>query len=251
MDMYCYFPNKRFWEEKVARVTWCTWITGDFFSIDGDYALLLWEHITAHELIPGQVTAVHCELIEKSFCSPKTLHVIHEFVWKRYTTYTNTVPLWLWSDMVALLKRRVKSVKNTTRSRSVDLTKERVFAFSSNSPTSSQQLIVFPDIWTMHQQLPAKLFDQPGVIRRHSGLSALQKASIFRWCKKWTVHTLITTPAGIFQDRKDLQLIYLVDEHKRRYKSAQDPRYRTPTVLAEMKEVYSCSLISSGMQLFA
>jgi hypothetical protein len=51
--MYGYFPNKRFGEDKVARITWIIWNSGDLFLVDGEYVVLLGEHITAHELIQG------------------------------------------------------------------------------------------------------------------------------------------------------------------------------------------------------
>ncbi len=247
--MYCYFPNKRFWEEKVAWVTWINWTEGDFSLIDGEYALLLWEYITAHELIQGQATAVRYEVVHKELFSLATLRLLHSFVGMRYTSYTNSVPLRIWSDIPALLKRRWKPWKRIERSWTIDIS-AGAFVFSAcEKPVSTQQLIVFPDIWTMHQQLPARLFDQPWVVRWHSWLSVLQKAAIYRWCKQGSIHTLLTTPAGIFQDRVALQSILLVDAHKRWYKSVQDPRYRTPTVVKDMQEVFSCSLKASGVLL--
>lgn len=37
--------------------------------------------------------------------------------------------------------------------------------------------------------------------------------------------TLVCTPSQMFQDWADLKSIVLLDQHKRRYKSQQDPRY--------------------------
>jgi hypothetical protein len=247
--MFCYFPNKWFGEEKVAWVTGISWSEGDFFLIDGEYALILGEDITAHELIVGQATAVHTELVEKQLCGKETMRLIHAFVAQRYTSYTNTVPLWIGSDMLALMKRRPKSPKPLGRARSLELSSTGKFVFSAAELKTSQQLVVFPDLRTMHQQLPARLFEQAWVARRHSGATALQKAAIFRWCKQGTIHTLITTPAGIYQDRKKLDHIFVVDAHKRWYKSVQDPRYRTPQVLSAMQEIYSCKISTSGVLL--
>lgn len=247
--MYCYFPNKRFWEEKVAWVTWIIWNEGDFLLIDGEYALVLWEYITAHELIQGQVTAVHYEIVHKALFSWATLRLLHSFVGMRYSSYTNSVPLRIWSDVLALLKRRWKPWKRIERSWTIDIVSGAFVFSASEKPIATQQLIVFPDIWTMHQQLPARLFEQPWVVRWHSWLSVLQKAAIFWWCKQGSIHTLLTTPAGIFQDRVALESILLVDAHKRWYKSVQDPRYRTPTVVKDMQDVFSCRLKASGVLL--
>jgi len=247
--MYCYFPNKRFGEEKVAWVTWVSWSEGDFLLIDEEYVVCLWTHITAHELIKGEATAVRQEIIETALCSNQTMRLMHQFVWQWFTSYTNTIPLRIWSDIQALLKRRPKKVSPISRSWEMWFSPEGNLLFTSGSDTTQQQLIVFPDIWTMHQQLPVRLFEQPWVARRHSWLTALQKAVIFWGCKKWTIHTLITTPAWVFQDRQSLSAIFIVDMHKRWYKSAKDPRYRTPTVLAHFEQVYWCSRTFSGVSL--
>lgn len=247
--MFCYFPNKRIGDEKVAWVTWVSWSEGDFLLIDGEYALVLGEHITNSELISWQVTSVYSEYVEKKLCSSKTMRLIHDLVGQWYSSYTNVIPLWIWSDMLALMKRRGKKQKTVSRSWSVELDSSGMFVFSASSSTSAQQILVFPDLRTMHQQLPARIFVQEGVGRRHSWLTALQKATIFRWCKQWLIHTLITTPAGIFQDRKQLDHIFIVDAHKWWYKSGQDPRYRTPRVLAAMQKIFACNLSTSGVLL--
>ncbi len=247
--MYCYFLNKRFWEEKVAWVTWCSWSAGDLMLIDEEYVLVLWEHITASELVHGAATAVKTEVVYTSLCSRKTLQCMHRFVGHWFTSYTNTVPLRLWSDLPALLKRRQKKLSSISRTRNAQFSPEGKVYFSATSPTTTQQLLVFPDIWTMHQQLPAKVFDQPWVVRRHSWLTSLQKATIFWWCKVGSIHTLISTPAGVFQDWSSLWAIMVIDGHKRRYKGAQDPRWRIPTVMDSFTQIYECAYTTSWVFL--
>lgn len=248
--MYCYFPDKRFGEDKVAWVTWITSDEGDLLSIDGNLALVLGEQVTAHELMQGQMTAVRTELICKWLIWKDALDIIHEFVWTRYTSYAQTVQLWIGADIHVLLKRQGKSLKKPmSRSWRMELGEQGKFVYAVIPPTMTQQLIVFPDLWTMHQQLPARVFEQPWVARRHSGLTTLQKATIYWWCTYGSIHTVITTPAGIFQNRYSLASISLVDGHKRWYKSAQDPRHRTPSVLTAFCEKFSCSFTSSGVFL--
>lgn len=247
--MYGYFPNKRFGEDKVARITWITGSQGDLFLVDGEYVVLLGEDITAHELIQGQFTAVHTASIQPWLCTDKSMQLIHHFVWMRYTSYAHTIPLWIGADILALLKRRSKKGKQAQRAWKIELSAQSEFVFSTTTATWRQQLLVFPDLWTMHQQLPARLFEQGGVARRHSGLSVLQKAAIYWWCKQWTIHTLITTPAWIFQDWLDVESIILVDAHKWWYKSVQDPRYRTPTVISAFRDKFSCDVMTSGVLL--
>ncbi|MDP2670097.1 MAG: hypothetical protein Q8O99_03820 [bacterium] len=59
----------------------------------------------------------------------------------------------------------------------------------------------------------------------------------------------MSTHAQIFQDFFDLTSIVLIDQHKRRYKSQQDPRYRTPTVVEQMVNTYGPTLQTTGYTL--
>ena len=129
----------------------------------------------------------------------------------------------------------MKKLSATSRIRSIGVIDSHL-SYTSCPETSTQQVIVFPDIWTIYAQLPAKIFTQPGVAVFHGGLTLIQQAKLFRQLKQGAIHTLLTTHAGIFQDRYDLEQIIIIDGHKRRYKSQQDPRYWTPVVLAHLAE---------------
>lgn len=240
--MYVYFPELWYGDDKVAWATGVAWNEGDLVTIDGQIGLLLWEHCIASELIKGQVTGVHVEPVYKTLLTPKALTQIHQFIWERFTTYSNTIPLRLWNDFTIVMKRLLKKQTKTPRHWEMSWLWEWSVSFSAYTGEWKQQVLVFPDLRTMHQQVPARVFDQPWVSRWHAWLTALQKATIFWWIKMGQIHTVVTTPAWIFQDWLLLWDIFLVDAHKRRYKWAQDPRRRTPSVGESLQTIYWANL---------
>ena len=63
------------------------------------------------------------------------------------------------------------------------------------------------------------------VLALHGQSTDKQKRDAFRSLKAGKYMTLVCTPSQMFQDWADLKSIVLLDQHKRRYKSQQDPRY--------------------------
>lgn len=243
--MYVYFPTVWYGDDKVAWATGISWNAGDFMYLDGQEALLLWEQCTAAELIKGHITVVKAELVCKTLLTQKALEQVHQFVWERFTTYANTIPLRLWNDFWVIMKRCLKKTNKSERFWEVSGLQTGWVDFKPYTGVRKQQLLISPDLRTMHQQIPARVFDQPWVSRWHAGLTALQKATIFWWVKTGQIHTLITTPAGIFHDWVQLWDIFIIDAHKRRYKSSQDPRYRTPSVCDSIQKIYWNQMVAS------
>ena len=64
------------------------------------------------------------------------------------------------------------------------------------------------------------------------------------------INTLICTYSQIFQDRKELKSVVLVDSHQRYYKNQQDPRYDTREAVKQMAQIYGASLQMTGVQVF-
>ena len=247
--MYVYFPTLRFGEDKVAWATWVNWNTGDLMRLDDNEGIILWERVTCSELIHWNVTVVKSEIIAEQVLSIRAVEQIHVFVWQRFTTYANSIPLWIGNESAVLIKRKSKNKTKTVRSWHVEWFSDTWIIFSTYIWERKQQLLVFPDLRTMHQQTPKRVFEQPWVSRRHAWLTALQKATIFWWVKTGQIHTLITTPAWVFQDWLLLWDIFLIDAHKRRYKSGQDPRYRTPSVCESIQKIYWTQFITSWFKL--
>lgn len=247
--MYVYFPTLWFGEDKIAWATGVQWNAGDLMNCDGHDAVLLWENTTSPELIKGQITIVNSELVFPSLLSAWALEQIHNCVWERFTPYCNVLPLRLWNDLCVVMKRCLKKTYKSERRWEVSWLQTGWVDFKSYAWDRKQQLLVFPDLRTMHQQIPKRVFEQPWVSRRHAWLTHLQKATIFWWIKTGQVHTLITTPAWVFQDWLQLWDIFIIDSHKRRYKSGQDPRYRTPSVCDSIQKIYWNQLFTSWYKL--
>ena len=247
--MYCYFPEHRFGQDMIAWTTWVVWNPGDLVLIDDRYALIWWEHIQRSDDRQWSYTAVKTELLLPALLSQRTRTDIDQVVCYWLSSYASVLPLRVGSDIVALDKYAQKKKQSLGRSREVFFSESDILSFRACDLTHRQQLIIFPDIWTMHQQLPQKVFDQPWVARWHSGLTSIQKAKIFRWCKSGQIHTLMTTPAWIFQDWCDIWSICLVDAHKWWYKTGHEPRCRIPTVIRYRSKTWNISYTYSWVLL--
>ena len=165
---------------------------------------------------------------------------MHEFVSYRFCAYDHAIWLRMGADMHQIIKRLWKKATPVARSFSLTL-HAWVLRSVQKESSKSQQCIVFPDLRTMQQLAPTSLLNYPGVAVWHSWLTAVQQAKIFSAIKWWQIHTLLTTHAGIFQDRYDLEEIVVIDAHKWRYKSQQDPRYWTPSVLKHLSQLWNIS----------
>jgi len=245
--MYLYFPDRRYGTDKVALVHGLQAKAGDLLEIDETYAIALGDQISFKELIHAKALGKTSTVVFKQLLRPETLLFIHAFVQHRFCTYASAMPLRT-GDISQLVRQHKKKPKPLSRDRAIQVDGWTV-TLQKCPTTTGQQLIIFPDLRTMQHVLPEKVFSQPGVIQLHSGLTVVQKAKAFRWIKTGYYHTILSTHAQIFQDFFDLTSIVLIDQHKRRYKSQQDPRYRTPTVVEQMVNTYGPTLQTTGYTL--
>lgn len=238
--MFLYFPDLWFGDDKVARVEWLAFSVGDLWEINGNYALILGDTIAFGELYKHRIAVTQSSLVIAGFLSKKTMQWIHTFIECRFCSYDHALSLRIGSELKHIIKKLWK--KNNPSSRSFSLTlQDGLLKSFSKEEKSSQQLIVFPDLRTLQQIAPNALLIYPWVALRHGGLTVVQQATIFAAIKSWQIHTLLTTHAGIFQDRYDLDEIVVIDAHKWRYKYQQDPRYWTPSVLNHLSKVWNTS----------
>lgn len=118
--------------------------------------------------------------------------------------------------------------------------------YDPNKPSPGQTLIVFPTVWSMNQYLKWWLIDLPGSLVLHGQLTATSRAKAYRAIQSWAIHTVYATYSQIFRDWKSLHQIILIDQHARRYKNFQDPRYFLPTVIEKIQEIWGCEIVKSG-----
>ncbi|HCB51099.1 TPA: hypothetical protein DEP21_00695 [Patescibacteria group bacterium] len=69
-----------------------------------------------------------------------------------------------------------------------------------------------------------------------------KKDKSFWEIKTGNIGTIITTHAELFQDFAKLEKIVFVDPHKWYYANQQDPRYKTPDVVAKLAEIWGISV---------
>jgi len=94
------------------------------------------------------------------------MKLLHRFVNERYTTYKNTIPLWIY-DIDDTIKRMKKTGirkqktgirKQKTKNKNQKLQERKVCIkndelIMSEEKILGQQLLIFPDLWTMKNSL--------------------------------------------------------------------------------------------------
>jgi primosomal protein N' len=182
-------------------------------------------------------------LIEKSFFWSYQLALLHHIVQTYYTTYKAVMRLLLpGMDISALLTYKKTNKKSQYQAAIFD-EKTRLFVPSTDK-YDGQQLILVPDLRTADNLFDEGIIDASTL--RHSGLTQLQMTKIFRWAKQGQISTLMTTFAGIFHDRKNLQRILFIQPHKRYYQHQQDPRYKVAEVIDFIAAQTGAELVKWG-----
>ncbi len=107
--------------------------------------------------------------------------------------------------------------------------------FSPNLLSSKQNLIVFPDDWSLFNFYEKyKIWE---VLDINS--TSLTRYKMFLKVKMGKVKTLITTHGGVFQDWKNLEKIFVFYPYKWYYKNQQNPRYYLPELSKQIKFFYN------------
>ncbi len=231
--MFFYVFNQRYWGDKVVSISLdkkaCK--PGDFVLVDGNEALCLWESIAFQELIKSRYSWWWTvQIVVKKLLTKNSLKTMHRFVNHRFTTYKNTVPLFLTNNIEALLKKNPLTAK---------------------SKKVEQSLIIFPTVWSLMNQTTASQRNAETAVVLHGASTVVQKAKAFWGIKKGEIITVYCTYSQIFQDWKNLTHITVYDQHSRWYKNQQDPRWYLPTVLDFLVEQYDVKLSTTWYKLVA
>lgn len=108
--------------------------------------------------------------------------------------------------------------------------------FLDFKPGKWQNLFVFPDLRSINS------FTQKIDFKYHvysSNSTNLSKLKDFVDIKTWKIKNVITTHSGVFQDRKNLQNIFIFDPYKWYYKNQQSPRYCMPDLAKQVSFFYN------------
>ena len=221
----------------------------------GGYGLVLWENVAWKEQYKKQwqISWAVCldeQVVVSWLLSEQSVSILHWFVNEWYTTYKNS--FWLWLHDIDDIVKRCPAIRAKKKKK----IEHPLLTFSSQSSSLQelawgnevvhwQQLIVFPDVWSLTQSVSDQLQERNNVCVLHGKSTKKQKTQAFWWIKTWKITLLLCTYSQIFQDRHDLKHITLVDAHLWYYKHYQDPRYAVASVLERMAQEYDAKLLQT------
>ncbi len=222
--MRVYFFERYYGHDRIVYVTWLAKISAwDFFEMRWyGYGLCIWENISRAEQYTRFKEDISKDqeviVIQKKLLAPETLQVIHRFTRHRFCTYKKAIPLWI-QDPEQLASRKPKKL--------------------AKKSDTLQTLTVYPNLWAI---LNDPSIEMSSVTLLHGQSTKKQKAEAFWWIKSWAIRQVVCTYSQMFKQRHNLSSITLIDQHARRYKSQQDPRYHTVDVVKEMAKIYDVEL---------
>lgn len=157
-------------------------------------------------------------------------------VYYRYSSYKSVIRYFVFQDIDYLLAKEVnkKQFKKMDEKLFSDL---KIIWFDVSF--EGQTLVVFPDLFTLYQNLPSNILDNEKTSLLISTDTQLQKAKKWWSIKKWSSNLIISTHSEVFQDYKNLKKIILFDPSKWYYTNQQDPRYKIWEVLDNLSELRS------------
>lgn len=251
--MYLFSFDKYAWFDRVFKVETNYKLNAwDLIDYLWSIFLVLWEKISFESLYIKfwMELSIKPQVVVKNFLSTKTMEFIHYMVYQNYTSYKNVIELFFDYESADKLLKLEVSKKKIPEYADIQIDYNFSKILLSNKKYDWQQLIVFPDLWTMTNYWIEnwKLTIEDWVVL-HGHATDKQKNIVFWWIKSWKISTLFCTYSQIFQDWKDLKKIIIIDAHKWYYKSQQDPRYYVPSVLNKFADLYWANIEKFWLQI--
>lgn len=226
--MRLYSFQGRYGNDKICRTEQKDLKVGDLLVGKNDMFLALGDEVVRNSDKTKYRIAEKLSVHHKDFLGKEAVEMIHRMTHEYYTSYKNVVKLFVTGELADLFKKEIA-------------TKKKV----------EQTLIVYPDVRTMENTMGATDPSDKGVVILNGTSTQVQQDKAWRGIKTGHIHTLHCTYSQIFQDRKNLQNITLIDSHQRYYKNQQDPRYDTREVLDKMAALYEAKIDKKGLKIFA
>lgn len=213
----------------------CGYTAGDLIVCHNEYYVIRYQD---QEFNSTMLDSTQTHLIHRTLISAHTLQRIDWMVRYRYSTYNKVLALFLPAEWSVMSKYPLpKSRKPRYQSRSYTHQKLLV----DHIQHSGQQLIVFPDLWTLTSMVDLSAL-VTGTQILYSTMSLKQKITTYRNIKCGHCHTLICTHSQLFQDRHSLRDILIIDPHKRYYKNSHTPKYFTQDVVEYVAHLYHAQI---------
>jgi hypothetical protein len=233
-----------FWKYKKSLKRW------NLFRYQDDFFICLWNKISFLEQYKYQyeIKEDSLSLVSKLFLTDQTLDMVDWMVYNRYSNYKSVLKYFLSFDIEKLLE--IWKAKTETKKKKIEnneiLIQDWKLLISANV-FIWQQLVVFPDLWSLFNVLDDDVLSLPGNVFLSSQDTQNQKDKKWRMIKNWLIKNVFCTHSEIFQSRLDLKKIILIDGYKRYYENQQDPRYNVGCVVEKMQEIYWAELIYNNI----
>lgn len=209
---------------------------GDLLQWGSDFFLVLGDSVSFPELYNTLYSwSTKFSLAYKKLLSEPTLQLLHRMTYQRYTSYKNTMKLFLDSDIEKLI---LKEPKTSKKEQNIHFQLGKI---NIQNEKKGQILVVFPDLWTFHNSID---LTKTGGTFLSSLDTQSKKNNNWRKIKNWNEKLIFCTWSEIFQDFQALEKIYLVEPQKWYYASQQDPRYKVECVLQKIGELYGAKMIT-------
>ncbi len=235
--------DRIFFVDKKETKSFSKW---DLIEAQGFKYLVIWEEISFKELYTYQLrlSATEIHILQKKFLDSKTIDFVNFLVYTYYSTYKKVLNSFLNFDIENMFKEEIKkSYKPAFQKAYLE---ENTIKFDTQK-IQGQQLIVFPDLWTLEQSTKGW---EKGALIMHWMNTKKQRNKAFREIKKWKTSTLLCTHSQIFKPWKNLKNILMVDSHRWYYKNQQDPRYSTYEVLEKLSKIHKSDLKEYWYRIF-
>lgn len=252
--MYIFSFNRFAWFDRVFRLKMSddnTWRyqkilkKGNLVAYQDDFFLCLWDEISFQEQYEYkyEIKIDDLSLIYKNFLSDKTLDMVNRMVYYWYSNYKSVMKYFVSFDVQKLVEglSSQKSIKSKKIINSEIIFQDWKFEISENK-IEWQQLVIFPDLWTIFNTLDEEILSKKWNVLLSSNDTQNQKDKKWWAVKSWDIKNVFCTHSEIFQDRNNLKKIILIDPYKRYYENQQDPRYSVNEVVKKMIEIYESKM---------
>lgn len=250
--MYIYSFNRFAWFDRVFKLNmsddniwWYQKILkkGNLIAYQDDFFLCLWYEISFVEQYDYkyEIKNDNLNLIYKNFLSDNTLKMIDWMVYYRYSNYKSVIKYFVSFDVQKLIESvKVKNKKKKIENNEIIFEDWKIEI--SENKIEWQQLIIFPDLWTLFNTLDDTILSIKWNVLLSSNDSQNKKNKNWWMIKNGQIKNVFCTHSELFQDWNNLKNIFMIDPYKRYYENQQDPRYSVRDVVEKMCEIYWAEL---------
>lgn len=230
--MYLYAFDEYVGNDRIFSAPGIVLPIGTLFVSQGRKYLVLWETVAFSETYKHTFRG-HPDEVLGLLLSDKEITLIHYMANTYFALYKNIVSLFVDDPLAVFVWSKIKKIPSSSH-----------FLLDGHSLSThvsvGQQLVVFPDLWTLTSTLSA--FGDMDCSTWHHGLTHKQQTRLFDAIAQGSSTVLCCTHGGIFRRWADLCSIVLVEPNAWYYHNYQEPRYSVPDLLIKMSEIYGATI---------